>query len=64
MTDCRLGYVEYDGFAYCHEHFGWHHYTDRSMWCDAATGQPRPTSHATTDATPPTSSPPQPPPSP
>ena len=31
---CRLGYVEHDGFAYCHEHTGWRHYTDRSSHCD------------------------------
>jgi hypothetical protein len=22
-SPCRLGYIEYDGFQYCHEHFGW-----------------------------------------
>jgi len=35
-TPCRFGYVEHDGYQYCHEHCGWHHYVDRRQRCDRA----------------------------
>ena len=37
---CRLGYVEHDGYQYCFEHSGWHHYTDRSLQCSRARYEP------------------------
>lgn len=35
---CRFGWVEYDGFQYCHEHFGWRHYVERKNRCDKSPG--------------------------
>ena len=36
MNDCRLGYTEYDGARYCHEHAGFLEAWVRSMQCDRA----------------------------
>lgn len=27
-SECRFGYVEQDGYQYCHEHSGWRRFTD------------------------------------
>lgn len=36
VNDCRLGYTEYDGARYCHEHCGFLEPGVRSMQCDRA----------------------------
>lgn len=34
MSTCRLGYEQYEGFSYCHEHFGIAWTVIRQMTCD------------------------------